>query len=46
MNGLDSKFIPYPCRTCGKATCNNKYCLEWKDWFYARWSEVTRKLRR
>lgn len=46
MNGLDSKYIPYPCGTCDKSMCNEKNCGAWKRWFFIRWIEVTNKLRR
>lgn len=45
-NGLDSKYIPYPCKTCDKCSCGNITCSAWREWFFARWVEVTNKLRR
>lgn len=46
MKNFDAKYVPYPCRGCKRKRCGEKNCEAWKEWFFAKWVEVTRKLKR
>ncbi len=42
----DSRFVKYPCDDCDVPQCRDKNCGRWKEWFFAKWEEVVRPLRR
>lgn len=54
-NSLDSKKVPYPCgfEKCGHnpdfccrgLSGGRSGCLQWSNWFSAKWAEVTEELR-
>lgn len=34
-----------PCEGCTRKLCKDKNCLDWWDWFAARWRAVCRPFR-
>lgn len=42
----DAKNCKYPCANCKKRKNCVNGCTDWKQWFSAKWREVTGKLKR